>query len=434
MPAIQSLTDQVGLHAEERLDRAELEALQLERLRWTVRHAYENVPFYRRKLDEAGVAPGDVRELGDIVKLPVTTKDDLRDHYPFGLFAVPRDQVRRVHASSGTTGRMTVVGYTENDLDHWASLVARSLYASGVRPGWTVHNAYGYGLFTGGLGAHAGIERLGCTVVPMSGGQTEKQVQLIRDFEPDAIMCTPSYLLTIADAFEEAGLDPRDTSLKVAICGAEPWTDSMRRQLEDRLDLTAVDIYGLSEILGPGVGNECAETQDGPHLWEDHVLPEVLDENLRPLPDGTTGELVLTTLTKEAFPMIRYRTRDLTSLHPGTARPAHRRIARITGRNDDMIILRGVNLFPTQVEEIVCEIPDLTSHFVLELTTRGRMDHLTVKIEARDGAAPREAEEGLLLLQQRIKDRVGTTLGVELVGTGTLPRSQGKLKRLYDLR
>ncbi|MDO8145398.1 MULTISPECIES: AMP-binding protein [unclassified Isoptericola] len=434
MPAIQSLTDQVGLHAEERLDRAELEALQLERLRWTVRHAYENVPFYRRKLDEAGVAPGDVRELGDIVKLPVTTKDDLRDHYPFGLFAVPRDQVRRVHASSGTTGRMTVVGYTENDLDHWASLVARSLYASGVRPGWTVHNAYGYGLFTGGLGAHAGIERLGCTVVPMSGGQTEKQVQLIRDFEPDAIMCTPSYLLTIADAFEEAGLDPRDTSLKVAICGAEPWTDSMRRQLEDRLDLTAVDIYGLSEILGPGVGNECAETQDGPHLWEDHVLPEVLDENLRPLPDGTTGELVLTTLTKEAFPMIRYRTRDLTSLHPGTARPAHRRIARITGRNDDMIILRGVNLFPTQVEEIVCEIPDLTSHFVLELTTRGRMDHLTVKIEARDGAAPREAEEGLLLLQQRIKDRIGTTLGVELVGTGTLPRSQGKLKRLYDLR
>ncbi|NNU28354.1 AMP-binding protein [Isoptericola sediminis] len=434
MPAIQSLTDQVGLHAEERLDRAELEALQLERLRWTVRHAYENVPFYRRKLDEAGVAPGDVRELGDVVKLPVTTKDDLRDHYPFGLFAVPRDQVRRVHASSGTTGRMTVVGYTENDLEHWANLVARSLYASGVRPGWTVHNAYGYGLFTGGLGAHAGIERLGCTVVPMSGGQTEKQVQLIRDFEPDAIMCTPSYLLTIADAFEEAGLDPRDTSLKVAICGAEPWTDSMRRQLEDRLDLTAVDIYGLSEILGPGVGNECAETQDGPHLWEDHVLPEVLDENLRPLPDGATGELVLTTLTKEAFPMIRYRTRDLTSLHPGTARPAHRRIARITGRNDDMIILRGVNLFPTQVEEIVCEIPDLTSHFVLELTTRGRMDHLTVKIEARDGAAPREAEEGLLLLQQRIKDRVGTTLGVELVGTGTLPRSQGKLKRLYDLR
>ncbi|MCW2287138.1 phenylacetate-CoA ligase [Leucobacter luti] len=423
-----------GLHAEERLTRPELERLQLQRLQWTVRHAYENVPFYQRRFDDAGVHPEDIRELRDLERLPFTTKNDLREHYPFGLFAVPRSEVRRVHASSGTTGRLTVVGYTDTDLNNWADLIARSLYASGVRPGWTVHNAYGYGLFTGGLGAHAGIERLGCTVIPMSGGQTEKQVQLINDFQPDAIMCTPSYLLTIADGFERAGLDPRASSLKVAICGAEPWTDAMRQELEERLDLKAVDIYGLSEIMGPGVGNECVETQDGPHIWEDHFLPEIIDEDLRQVADGATGELVFTTLTKEAIPMIRYRTRDLTSLHPGTARPAHRRIAKITGRNDDMIILRGVNIFPTQIEEIACGISGLTSHFILELSKRGTMDHLHVKIEPSGGVSQGDAEIALALLQKRIKDRVGASLGAELVVPGSLPRSEGKLKRLYDLR
>lgn len=429
-----TLIAETGLHAEERLTRDELEALQLERLQWTVRHAYENVPFYRRRFDEVGVHPDDIRSLSDIEKLPFTTKSDLRDNYPFGLFAVPMEDVRRIHASSGTTGRLTVVGYTDKDLENWADLIARSLYASGVRPGWKVHNAYGYGLFTGGLGAHAGIERLGCTVIPMSGGQTEKQVQLINDFQPEAIMCTPSYLLTIADAFEKAGLDPRASSLKVAICGAEPWTDSMRHELEERLNIKAVDIYGLSEMMGPGVGNECVETQDGPHIWEDHFLPEIIDEDLRQVADGEQGELVFTTLTKEAFPMIRYRTRDLTSLHPGTARPAHRRIAKITGRNDDMIILRGVNLFPTQIEEIACEIPHLTSHFILEMTKRGTMDHLVVKIEPCVDTSDAEAQDAVRLLQKLIKDRAGTTLGVELVECGTLPRSEGKLKRLYDLR
>ena len=428
------LTAELGLHAEERLTREELEVLQLERLQWTVRHAYENVPCYTAKCDTAGVHPDDIRALSDIEKLPFTTKEDLRQNYPFGLFAVPMDQVRRVHASSGTTGRLTVVGYTDQDLENWADLIARSLYASGVRPGWMVHNAYGYGLFTGGLGAHAGIERLGCTVIPMSGGQTEKQVQLLNDFRPDAIMCTPSYLLTIADAFEAAGLDPRASSLKVAICGAEPWTEAMRHEIEERLNIKAVDIYGLSEMMGPGVGNECVETQDGPHIWEDHFLPEIINEDLRQVGDGAQGELVFTTLTKEAFPMIRYRTRDLTSLLPGTARPAHRRIAKITGRNDDMIILRGVNLFPTQIEEIVCEIPALSTHFILELTKRGTMDHLTVKVEAREGVSDDDAQTGLKLMQKRIKDRAGTSLGAEIVGHGTLPRSEGKLKRLYDLR
>ncbi|MBL3700696.1 phenylacetate--CoA ligase PaaK [Leucobacter luti] len=434
MSATSPLTAARGLHDAERFTRPELEALQLERLQWTVRHAYENVPFYRNRFDEMGVHPSDIRQLSDIERLPFTTKDDLRANYPFGLFAVPMEDVRRVHASSGTTGRLTVVGYTDRDLENWADLIARSLYASGVRPGWKVHNAYGYGLFTGGLGAHAGIERLGCTVIPMSGGQTEKQVQLINDFKPDAIMCTPSYLLTIADAFEKAGLDPRESSLKVAICGAEPWTDSMRRELEERLNIKAVDIYGLSEMMGPGVGNECVETQDGPHIWEDHFLPEIIDEDLRQVVDGVQGELVFTTLTKEAFPMIRYRTRDLTSLNPGTARPAHRRIAKITGRNDDMIILRGVNLFPTQIEEIALEVEHLTSHFILELSKRGTMDHLVVKIEPEVAATGAEADAAAKVLQKRIKDRAGTTLGVELVAPGTLPRSEGKLKRLYDLR
>ena len=337
-----------------------------------MRHAYENVPLYTRKLDEAGVSPADIRSLADLRRIPFTTKEDLRQTYPFGMFAVPMDRVRRIHASSGTTGRPTVVGYTEGDLDRWAELVARSLRASGVRPGMKVHNAYGYGLFTGGLGAHAGIERLGATVIPMSGGQTARQVQLIRDFEPDVIMCTPSYLLTIADAMEEAGIDPRGTSLKIGILGAEPWTNEMRAELERRLGIDAVDIYGLSEVMGPGVGNECVETKDGPHIWEDHFLPEIIGDDGEPLPDGEKGELVFTTLTKEAFPVLRYRTRDLTRLLPGTARPGMRRIEKITGRNDDMIILRGVNIFPTQIEELVLGIETLTPHFIIELTRDGQ--------------------------------------------------------------
>lgn len=424
----------IGLHPEERLERSALEALQLERLQWTVHHAYKNVPLYREKFDAAGVHPDDIKSLADIQKLPFTTKEDLRLSYPYGMFAVPKEDIRRIHASSGTTGRPTVVGYTQNDLDNWADLFARSLYASGVRPGWRVHNAYGYGLFTGGLGAHAGIERLGCAVIPMSGGQTEKQVQLIIDFEPDAILCTPSYLMTIADAFEAAGLDPKATTLKVAVLGAEPWTDAMRHEIEDRMGIKAVDIYGLSEVMGPGVGNECIETQDGPHIWEDHFLPEIVGEDLQQVPDGTQGELVFTTLTKEAFPVIRYRTRDLTELRPGTARPNMRRIAKITGRNDDMIILRGVNLFPTQIEEIALEQHALSTHFIIELTRVGKMDSLTVKIEPREGSSEDEASWAANALQQGIKTRVGSSVGVELVECGSLPRSQGKLQRLYDLR
>lgn len=430
----QTLTSGTGIHDAERLSRAELEALQLERLQWTVSHAYNNVPLYRDKFDAAGVHPDDIRTLTDVQKLPFTTKDDLRECYPFGMFAVPHEQVRRIHASSGTTGHPTVVGYTQQDLDNWADLIARSLYASGVRPGWRVHNAYGYGLFTGGLGAHAGIERLGCTVIPMSGGQTEKQVQLIRDFAPDAIMCTPSYLLTIADAFDAIGVDPRSTSLQVAICGAEPWTDAMREELEQRMNLKAVDIYGLSEVMGPGVGNECVDTQDGPHLWEDHFLPEIIDEELNPVADGIEGELVFTTLTKQAFPVIRYRTRDLTQLLPGSARPAMRRIAKITGRNDDMIILRGVNLFPTQIEELALEQSALSSLFVLELTRQNKLDVLTVKIEPREESSARESADAAAALQKCIKTRIGVSVGIAVVPYGSLERSQGKFKRLYDLR
>lgn len=418
----------------EAMDRAALEALQLERLQWTVCHAYDNVPLYRTKFEAAGIVPDDIRTLADVEKLPFTTKEDLRSAYPFGMFAVPMDHVRRIHASSGTTGRPTVVGYTAGDLDRWADIIARSLRAAGVQPGWKVHNAYGYGLFTGGLGVHGGIERLGCVVIPVSGGQTARQVQLIRDFEPDVIMCTPSYLLTIADAFEEQGLDPRQTTLKVAICGAEPWTNEMRRELEHRMGLKAVDIYGLSEVMGPGVGMESVETQDGPHIWEDHFLPEIIGDDLQRLPDGEHGELVFTTLTKEAFPVIRYRTRDLTRLLPGSAHPAMRRIEKITGRNDDMIILRGVNLFPTQIEEIALEIEHLTPHFILELTKRGRIDELTVKIECTPGVERHTSESAALILQLRIKERIGTTVDVEIVPTGSLPRSEGKYKRVYDLR
>lgn len=423
-----------ALDAQERMSRDEIRALQLERLQWTVRHAYENVPLYTRKLDEAGVAPSDIRTLEDVQRLPFTTKEDLRQTYPFGMFAVPMADVRRIHASSGTTGRPTVVGYTQGDLDRWADLVARSLRASGVRPGMKVHNAYGYGLFTGGLGAHAGIERLGATVIPMSGGQTARQVQLIHDFEPDVIMCTPSYLLTIADAMAEAGIDPRSTSLKIAILGAEPWSNEMRAELERRLNLDAVDIYGLSEVMGPGVGNECVETKDGPHLWEDHFLPEIIDDDGMPLPDGERGELVFTSLTKEAFPVLRYRTRDLTRLLPGTARPGMRRMEKITGRNDDMIILRGVNIFPTQIEELVLGIETLTPHFVIELTREGALDAMAVRIERHPDLSRETCEAAAEVLAQRIKVHVGSTVAVRLEEPGALPRSEGKYKRVYDLR
>lgn len=415
--------------------RPQLAALQLQRLQWTVRHAYENVPHYHRRFTEHGVVPDDIRTLDDIRLLPFTTKADLRETYPFGMVAVPMDQVRRVHASSGTTGRPTVVAYTEGDLDRWADLVARSLRAAGIRPGMRVHNAYGYGLFTGGLGAHAGIERLGATVIPMSGGQTARQAQMIRDFEPDAILCTPSYLLTIADALEDAGIDPRSTSLRIAVLGAEPWTNEMRREIERRMNLDAVDIYGLSEVMGPGVASESVLTKDGPHVWEDHFLPETIDaESGDPVADGELGELVFTSLTKEAFPVIRYRTRDLTRLLPGTTFPAVRRIEKITGRNDDMIILRGVNLFPTQIEELVMGIETLTPHFVLELRREGRLDSMTVRIERHPQLDRDICEAAAAVLRQRIKVHVGTTVDVHLEEPGTLPRSEGKYQRVYDLR
>lgn len=418
----------------ERLTRAELEALQLERLQRTVRHAYENVPHYTRRLDEAGVSPDDIRSLADVRLLPFTTKEDLRQNYPFGMFAVPMEQVRRVHASSGTTGRPTVVGYTEADLSNWADLVARSLRAAGIRPGMKVHNAYGYGLFTGGLGAHAGVERLGATVIPMSGGQTARQVQLIQDFEPDAILCTPSYLLTIADAMERSGIDPTSTSLRIAVLGAEPWTDEMRREIERRLGIDAVDIYGLSEVMGPGVASESVETKDGPHIWEDHFLPEIIDVDGQPVPDGEIGELVFTSLTKQAFPVLRYRTRDLTRLLPGTARPSMRRMEKITGRNDDMIILRGVNIFPTQIEELVLGIEQLTPHFIIELTREGRMDAMSVRIERHPSLEREVCEAAAVVLAERIKTHIGSSVAVRLEEPGALPRSEGKYKRVYDLR
>ncbi|GAA4478617.1 phenylacetate--CoA ligase PaaK [Microbacterium panaciterrae] len=413
----------------------ELQALQLERLRWSVHHAYENVPFYRLAFQRAGIHPDDIRTLADVARLPFTTKSDLREYYPFGMFAVPMSDVRRIHASSGTTGRPTVVGYTQDDLDNWADLVARSLRAAGVQPGWKVHNAYGYGLFTGGLGAHAGIERLGATVIPMSGGQTAKQVQLITDFEPDAIMCTPTYLLTIADAMEAAGIDPRSTSLKVGILGAEPWTNEMRHQIEQRLNIDAVDIYGLSEVMGPGVAMESALTKDGPHIWEDHFLPEIIDpETGEPVADGEPGELVFTSLTKQAFPVIRYRTRDLTRLLPGSAFPAMRRMEKITGRDDDMIILRGVNLFPTQIEEIALGIETLTPHFILELTRQGHLDSLKVRIERHPDIDAETCAAAAEVLKLRIKTSIGTSVDVQVEEPGSLPRSEGKYKRLYDLR
>ncbi|MGW6172780.1 phenylacetate--CoA ligase PaaK [Arthrobacter sp. NPDC055138] len=423
------------LDPEELMSRDELEALQLQRLQHTVAYAYERVAMYKKKFDDAGVRPEDLKELSDLAKFPYTDKEDLRQAYPFGMFAVPQQEVARIHASSGTTGRATVVGYTRKDIQNWETLFARSIRASGVKKGWKVHNAYGYGLFTGGLGAHYGAEKLGCTVIPMSGGQTEKQIQLIQDFEPDAILCTPTYLLTIVDAMERAGLDPTKTSLKVAVLGAEPWTDEMRHELENKLDIDACDIYGLSEVMGPGVAGECVDFKDGSTIWEDHFRPEIIDPLTDAvLDDGQAGELVFTSLTKEAMPVIRYRTHDLTRLLPGTGRPNMRRIGRITGRSDDMIILRGVNLFPTQIEEIALRIPGLSPHFQLEITRPHRMDELTVKIERRDDCTAAMAVEASRELQRQIKIHVGSSCKIVIADPGTLARSSGKLRRVYDLR
>ncbi|MEU6710191.1 phenylacetate--CoA ligase PaaK [Nonomuraea sp. NPDC046802] len=415
----------------ERVSRDELMALQLERLRWTLAHAYQNVPLYRRKFDAAGVHPSDCEELGDLVKFPFTTKQDLRESYPFSMFAIPRERVVRIHASSGTTGQPSVVGYSSKDLDVWAEVMARSIRASGGRPGDIVHVAYGYGLFTGGLGAHYGAERLGCTVVPVSGGMTPRQVRLIADFRPDIIMVTPSYMLALLDEFAAAGLDPRASSLRIGIFGAEPWTERMREEIEGRFDLHAVDIYGLSEVMGPGVANECVESKDGLHIWEDHFYPETVDPFTGEPADS--GELVFTSLTKEAMPIVRYRTRDLTTLLPGTARPAFRRMAKVTGRTDDMIILRGVNLFPTQIEELVLRTEGLSPHFQLHLTRPGRLDVMTVKVEARPGLAEGRAEAGQAL-RRAVKDTVGVSVEVEVVDPETLERSVGKLKRVIDKR
>ena len=413
----------------------EIRALQLERLKWSLRHAYDNVPMYKERFDAAGVHPDDLQQLSDLSKFPFTYKNDLRDNYPFGLFAVPREQIIRLHASSGTTGKPTVVGYTANDISNWADLVARSLRAAGLRKGNMVHNAYGYGLFTGGLGAHYGIERLGATVVPMSGGQTEKQVGLITDFQPDGIMVTPSYMLNILEQFHKVGLDPRDSSLQVGIFGAEPWTDAMRREVETAFDMHAVDIYGLSEIMGPGVASECVETKDGPVIWEDHFLPEIIDPKTgEVLPDGEMGELVFTTLTKEGLPMVRYRTRDLTRLLPGTAR-SMRRMEKITGRSDDMIILRGVNVFPSQIEEQLMATGGLAPHYQIELYKSGRMDAMRVFVEANPDATDELSKTAAArMLTKRIKDMVGASTEIIVGEPGEVERSQGKAKRVIDNR
>ena len=413
--------------------RDEITARQLERLQWSVGHAYNNVAFYRERLDSAGVHPSDIKSLSDLSKLPFTTKADLRDNYPFGLFAVPEDKIARLHASSGTTGKPTVVGYTAGDIDRWADLVARSMRASGTRPGDKVHVAYGYGLFTGGLGAHYGAEKLGCTVIPVSGGMTARQVMLIEDFKPSTIMVTPSYMLNILEEYHRAGLDPRASSLDVGIFGAEPWTNSMRSEVEAAFDMHAVDIYGLSEVMGPGVANECVETKDGLHIWEDHFYPEIIDPATgEVLPDGEMGELVFTTLTKEGLPILRYRTRDLTRLLPGTAR-SMRRMEKITGRSDDMMILRGVNVFPTQIEEQVLAVDGLAPYFQVELRTKDRMDVMRILVEPEPHAVTgREALAATL--SRRIKDVVGVSVDVSAGDPGSVARSEGKAKRVVDLR
>ena len=412
----------------------ELRALQTERLRATIRHTYANVAHYRDAWEAAGVHPDDVRELADLAKLPLTAKADLRANYPFGMFAVPREQLVRVHASSGTTGQPTVVGYTAEDIDMWAAVMARSIRAAGGRPGDLLHNAYGYGLFTGGLGAHYGAERLGCTVVPVSGGMTERQVRLISDFGPRIIMVTPSYMLAIVDEMRRQGVDPRTSSLQIGIFGAEPWTDQMRTEMEDVLGIDAVDIYGLSEVIGPGVAQECVETKDGLHVWEDHFYPEVVDPVTgEVLPDGELGELVFTSLTKQAMPVIRYRTRDLTRLLPGTARTM-RRMEKVTGRTDDMIILRGVNLFPTQVEELLLTLPALTPHFQCVLSRPGTLDEMAVRVERRADASPDDGSAAGAELERLVKATIGVSVGVEVVDPNGVERSVGKMRRIVDER
>jgi len=410
---------------------ADLRRLQLQRLQWSLQHAYDHVPHYKAKFDQAGVGPQDCRTLADLAKFPLTTKADLRETYPFGMFAVPMDKIVRIHASSGTTGKPTVVGYTAKDIDTWTNLMARSIRAAGARPGEKVHVAYGYGLFTGGLGAHYGAERLGLAVIPLGGGMTERQVQLIQDFKPEIIMVTPSYMLAIADEMERQGMEPKQCSLRVGIFGAEPWTNEMRKSIEQRLALDAIDIYGLSEVMGPGVAQECVETKDGLTIWEDHFYPEIIDpESGKPLPEGEKGELVFTTLTKEGLPVIRYRTRDLTRLLPGTARTM-RRMEKITGRSDDMLIIRGVNVFPSQVEEMILQQPELSPHYVLELSKDGPMDHLTVMVELAPGAADAGSADKL---KHNIKSLIGVTTDVRIVPISSIERSIGKARRVIDKR
>jgi phenylacetate-CoA ligase len=421
----------------EKASRDEITALQLQRLKWSLKHAYDNVPHYRKKFDAAGVRPEDLKELSDLAKFPFTTKQDLRENYPFNMFAVPREKVVRIHASSGTTGKPTVVGYTRKDIDDWSNLMARSIRASGGRPGDIVHVAYGYGLFTGGLGAHYGAERLGCTVIPMSGGQTEKQVQLILDFKPDIIMVTPSYSLAIADEFERQGHDPSKCSLSVGIFGAEPWTNQMRIEIERRLGIDAIDIYGLSEVMGPGVANECIEAKDGLVIWEDFFYPEIIDPVTGEVqPDGASGELVFTSLAKEALPIIRYRTRDLTRLLPPTAR-SFRRMDKITGRSDDMLIIRGVNVFPSQIEELILKQPQLAPHYVLEVSRPEHMDELDVLVEMKPelaNAPEADRQAAAQQLQHLIKSYIGVSTRVRVVAQNTIERSIGKAKRVIDKR
>ncbi|MDE8347162.1 MAG: AMP-binding protein [Acidocella sp.] len=417
----------------------QLRALQFANLQSVIAHVFENNAHYHEAFAKSGITPGDIKNLSDIARLPFTTKADLRAHYPFGFFSVPMDQVRRIHASSGTTGKPTVVGYTEADLKVWASLVARSIQVAGGKPGMKVHVAYGYGLFTGGLGAHYGVEEAGCTVIPMSGGQTEKQVQMIMDFQPDIIMVTPSYMLTILDEFHKQGLDPRATSLKIGIFGAEPWTDAMRHEIESAFGIDAVDIYGLSEVMGPGVASESAIMKDGPTIWEDHFYPEIINPITGAvLPDGEIGELVFTSLTKQAMPVIRYRTRDLTCLLPGTLSGplgAMRRMGRIRGRSDDMMIIRGVNVFPTQIEELLFRCPGLAPHFLIELTRPHRMDEMTIKVEARpDATDDASLLDGKTQLAALVKELIGVTARVDILMPGTLTRSVGKVQRIRDLR
>ena len=423
------------LEAIETASRDEIAALQLERLQWSLRHAYDNSPVYKAKFEAQGVHPDDLKQLSDLAKFPFTVKQDMRDNYPFGLFAVPRERLARVHASSGTTGKPTVVGYTLNDIDVWAQVVARSIRASGGRPGDIVHVAYGYGLFTGGLGAHYGAEKLGCMVVPVSGGMTERQITLITDFKPDIIMVTPSYLLSILDAYRAQGLDPAANSLKVGIFGAEPWTNAMRLEIEQAFDMHAVDIYGLSEVIGPGVANECVETKDGLHIWEDHFYPEVIDPTTgEPVEDGEQGELVFTSLTKEAFPIVRYRTRDLTRLLPGTAR-SMRRMEKVTGRSDDMMIVRGVNVFPTQIEEQVLKCAGLAPHYQIVLTREGRLDEMAIHVEALpDQAGAEQRKSSADELRHHVKSVLGITAVVDVGEPESVERSTGKARRILDKR